>query len=380
MLARTDEPAYLRARLPESGGPHQAHASGAGPPGPGNRRSSSARVSSESEISSASTASSSCSTVRGPMIGDPPLSRVVHHPREASRSEDQRQRRILSQDGGRDRDLRNIAEDLRVELNSRESASRPSHGDLAAAATVHVIEDGPGDPSCRNRPKVLDRLRPLESTPKPQPHRAWPKQLSKLAPSRELPIGQGGRASRRSALVVRAAVTGSRRNPLHASPLSQPRCHLKPTPRPVQVRPPVRERHPRREVGTRNAAEVIVVGKSNGSVAAPIYGGLVADLLPDAHDTVFAPNRAMFRTTPTQRRYPRSRRCELPVSTKHARAASARNEQSRLDAAWDVTSYSRPRRSSTHCEAGPCPDDGWPGSDPSVPPGLQSHQCRPAHP
>jgi Pectinacetylesterase len=36
-----------------------------------------------------------------------------------------------------------------------------------------------------------------------------------------------------------------------------------------------------------DAAQVVVVGKTVGSVAAPIYGGLVADLLPDAHVTVF---------------------------------------------------------------------------------------------
>jgi Pectinacetylesterase len=36
-----------------------------------------------------------------------------------------------------------------------------------------------------------------------------------------------------------------------------------------------------------DAAQVVVVGKTNGSVAAPIYGGLVADLLPDAQVTVF---------------------------------------------------------------------------------------------
>jgi Pectinacetylesterase len=35
-----------------------------------------------------------------------------------------------------------------------------------------------------------------------------------------------------------------------------------------------------------DASEVIVVGKSDGSVAAPVYGGLVADLLPDALVTV----------------------------------------------------------------------------------------------
>jgi hypothetical protein len=36
-----------------------------------------------------------------------------------------------------------------------------------------------------------------------------------------------------------------------------------------------------------NAAKVVVVGKVDGSVAAPLYGGLVSDLLPDAHVTVF---------------------------------------------------------------------------------------------
>jgi Pectinacetylesterase len=36
-----------------------------------------------------------------------------------------------------------------------------------------------------------------------------------------------------------------------------------------------------------DAAKVVVVGKSVGSVAAPVYGGLVADLLPDAQVTVF---------------------------------------------------------------------------------------------
>ena len=36
-----------------------------------------------------------------------------------------------------------------------------------------------------------------------------------------------------------------------------------------------------------DVTQVVVVGKTNGSIAAPIYGGLVADLLPDAHVTVF---------------------------------------------------------------------------------------------
>jgi hypothetical protein len=36
-----------------------------------------------------------------------------------------------------------------------------------------------------------------------------------------------------------------------------------------------------------DAAQVVVVGKTAGSVAAPVYGGLTADLLPDAQVTVF---------------------------------------------------------------------------------------------
>jgi Pectinacetylesterase len=36
-----------------------------------------------------------------------------------------------------------------------------------------------------------------------------------------------------------------------------------------------------------DAAQVVVVGKSVGSVAAPVYGGLVSDRLPDAQVTVF---------------------------------------------------------------------------------------------
>ena len=36
-----------------------------------------------------------------------------------------------------------------------------------------------------------------------------------------------------------------------------------------------------------DAAQVVVVGKTGGSIAAPVYGGLVADLLPDAQVTVF---------------------------------------------------------------------------------------------
>ena len=36
-----------------------------------------------------------------------------------------------------------------------------------------------------------------------------------------------------------------------------------------------------------DAAQIVVVGKTDGSIAAPIYGGLVADQVPDAQVTVF---------------------------------------------------------------------------------------------
>jgi hypothetical protein len=36
-----------------------------------------------------------------------------------------------------------------------------------------------------------------------------------------------------------------------------------------------------------DAGQVVVVGKSTGSIAAPVYGGLASDLLPDAQVTVF---------------------------------------------------------------------------------------------
>jgi Pectinacetylesterase len=35
-----------------------------------------------------------------------------------------------------------------------------------------------------------------------------------------------------------------------------------------------------------DASQVVIVGKSDGSIAAPVYGGLIADLLPDAQVTV----------------------------------------------------------------------------------------------
>jgi hypothetical protein len=47
-----------------------------------------------------------------------------------------------------------------------------------------------------------------------------------------------------------------------------------------------------------DATEVVVVGKTAGSVAAPVYGGLVADLLPDAQVTVFGAQSAHFPDDP----------------------------------------------------------------------------------
>jgi Pectinacetylesterase len=48
-----------------------------------------------------------------------------------------------------------------------------------------------------------------------------------------------------------------------------------------------------------DAAQVVVVGKSVGSVAAPVYGGLVADLLPDARVTVFGAQSGHVPDDPT---------------------------------------------------------------------------------
>jgi Pectinacetylesterase len=47
-----------------------------------------------------------------------------------------------------------------------------------------------------------------------------------------------------------------------------------------------------------DAAQVVVVGKTAGSVAAPVYGGLVADLLPDAKVTVFGAQSGAFPDDP----------------------------------------------------------------------------------
>jgi Pectinacetylesterase len=47
-----------------------------------------------------------------------------------------------------------------------------------------------------------------------------------------------------------------------------------------------------------DAAQVVVVGKSDGSAAGPIYGGLAADLLPDTQVTVFGANSGVFPDDP----------------------------------------------------------------------------------
>jgi hypothetical protein len=46
------------------------------------------------------------------------------------------------------------------------------------------------------------------------------------------------------------------------------------------------------------AAQVVVVGKTDGSIAAPVYGGLAADLLPDAQVTVFGAQSGAFPDIP----------------------------------------------------------------------------------
>jgi hypothetical protein len=47
-----------------------------------------------------------------------------------------------------------------------------------------------------------------------------------------------------------------------------------------------------------DATQVVVVGKTAGSVAAPVYGGLVADLLPDAQVTVLGAQSGHFPDDP----------------------------------------------------------------------------------
>jgi hypothetical protein len=47
-----------------------------------------------------------------------------------------------------------------------------------------------------------------------------------------------------------------------------------------------------------DAAQVVVVGKTDGSVAAPLYGGLAADKLPDAEVTVFGAQSGAFPDDP----------------------------------------------------------------------------------
>lgn len=47
------------------------------------------------------------------------------------------------------------------------------------------------------------------------------------------------------------------------------------------------------------AEQVVVVGESAGSIAAPVYSGLVSDLLPDAQITVFADGSGAYADEPT---------------------------------------------------------------------------------
>jgi Pectinacetylesterase len=47
-----------------------------------------------------------------------------------------------------------------------------------------------------------------------------------------------------------------------------------------------------------DATQAVVVGKTGGSVAAPVYGGLAADLLPDAQVTVFGAQSGAFPDDP----------------------------------------------------------------------------------
>ncbi|WP_051392901.1 pectin acetylesterase-family hydrolase [Glycomyces arizonensis] len=47
-----------------------------------------------------------------------------------------------------------------------------------------------------------------------------------------------------------------------------------------------------------DAAEVVVIGASSGSAAAPLYGGLAADLLPDAEVTVIADSSGSYPDAP----------------------------------------------------------------------------------
>jgi hypothetical protein len=42
----------------------------------------------------------------------------------------------------------------------------------------------------------------------------------------------------------------------------------------------------------------VVIGKTAGSIAAPIYGGLAADLLPDAQITVFGAQSGAWPNNP----------------------------------------------------------------------------------
>jgi hypothetical protein len=49
-----------------------------------------------------------------------------------------------------------------------------------------------------------------------------------------------------------------------------------------------------------SAEQVVVVGESAGGIAAPVYAGLVSDLLPDAQVTVFADGSGAYPDDPNQ--------------------------------------------------------------------------------
>ncbi len=68
-----------------------------------------------------------------------------------------------------------------------------------------------------------------------------------------------------------------------------------------------------------DAAQVVVVGASAGSIAAPLYAGSISDLLPDAQITVLADSSGAYpdatNSTRDRRRVGHSRRCRRGRST-----------------------------------------------------------------
>ena len=62
-----------------------------------------------------------------------------------------------------------------------------------------------------------------------------------------------------------------------------------------------------------DAEQVVVVGESHGSIASPVYAGLVSDLLPDAQITVYADGSGAYPDDPP--RTPGSAACGAPSRT-----------------------------------------------------------------